>query len=212
MIIPLYRHRTRLYSLYIQQKKSIRDIATQLNCGATTIRYHLRKFSIPRRTKSETNKIRIYKKSTCRLISEKAKERLRIRENNPMAGRHHSEETKRKISNRYYPKGKEAYNYNKCLTVKDRVNRRLIFQHIHWSRRILKNASYTCQVCGDSKGGNLIAHHLESWHWCKNLRACLFNGVCLCENCHKKFHKVYGYKYNTTKQFILFIDREFNDK
>lgn len=31
-----------------------------------------------------------------------------------------------------------------------------------------------------------------------------FNGVCLCEKCHKEFHHIYGYRDNTKEQFEKF--------
>lgn len=42
-------------------------------------------------------------------------------ENHPLYGTHHSDETKKKIGNRYYPKGKENPNYGKVVTKETRV-------------------------------------------------------------------------------------------
>jgi len=47
----------------------------------------------------------------------------------------------------------------------------------------------------------LIAHHLNSYHWDVENRLNVDNGVCLCENCHSKFHELYGQKYNTKEQY-----------
>lgn len=45
-------------SLYIEEKKSTRQIASQLNVGKTTIEYYLKKFNVSRRTHSTANKVR----------------------------------------------------------------------------------------------------------------------------------------------------------
>ena len=68
-----------------------------------------------------------------------------------------------------------------------------------------KRDNYTCQICDDNKGGNLNAHHIESYDINSDKRILLENGVTLCDSCHKNFHHLYGYGNNTKKQFIEFI-------
>lgn len=64
-----------------------------------------------------------------------------------------------------------------------------------WRNEIFKRDNFTCQECGDSKGGNLEAHHLISFSFVfeeykitgnDNLLFDLDNGITLCTNCHKK--------------------------
>ena len=38
------------------------------------------------------------------------------------------------------------------------------------------------------------------------------NGVTLCEDCHKEFHKIYGYGNNTEKQYEEFINNKDNEE
>ncbi|KKL70926.1 hypothetical protein LCGC14_2100010, partial [marine sediment metagenome] len=64
---------------------------------------------------------------------------------------------------------------------------------------------YTCQKCGDNRGGNLIAHHLFNFSDYPELRFSLDNGITFCEDCHKEFHGLYGYKNNTKKQIVEFL-------
>lgn len=71
-------------------------------------------------------------------------------------------------------------------------------------RKCFERDNYTCQCCGDNKGGNLNVHHLNGYNWDLKNRATQENGITLCEECHKEFHKIYGYGNNTLEQFIEF--------
>ncbi|OAO82597.1 HNH endonuclease [Anoxybacillus flavithermus] len=102
--------------------------------------------------------------------------------------------------------------YNPNLTDKERECGRNYPEYIEWRKRVYEECSYTCQCCGDNKGGNLVAHHLNGWHWCKDERFVDFNGIALCESCHNKFHKKYGYQNNTREQFIEFLIDELQKK
>lgn len=57
-----------------------------------------------------------------------------------------------------------------------------------WRRSVYERDSYTCQHCGDSRGGNLNAHHIKSFALYPELRYELSNGITLCEPCHQKVH------------------------
>ena len=59
-----------------------------------------------------------------------------------------------------------------------------------------------CRSCG----GKLTSHHLEGFHWCKDLRFDITNGIPLCLKCHAKFHFIYTSFYNTAEQFLEFIN------
>lgn len=103
--------------------------------------------------------------------------------------------------------GKNNPNYRHDLTKEEREenkNRGLCPKNRKWRNKVFKRDNYTCQCCGDNKGGNLEAHHIFSYHSHKHLRHITSNGITLCESCHKKFHKEYGRKSNTRKQFNKF--------
>jgi 5-methylcytosine-specific restriction endonuclease McrA len=138
---------------------------------------------------------------------------------NPNYGRHHSEETKRKMSEKAKlrtfseehrrkiseaNKGKNNGSYNPNLTDKDRIDRRFIPGHTEWSFAVKERDRFTCQKCGDNKGGNLESHHIESYNSNKELRTAVSNGITLCIPCHKDFHHQYGIGNNNRTQLEEF--------
>jgi len=77
------------------------------------------------------------------------------------------------------------------------------FKYRQWRSDIFTRDDFTCQNCGDNKGGNLEAHHkktfssilqkyeittIEEALECEKLWD-INNGITLCEKCHKKLHK-----------------------
>lgn len=97
--------------------------------------------------------------------------------------------------------GEDHPNWNPNLTQDDREDKRNDVKHTKWSRDTKERDNYTCQVCYDDKGGNLISHHLESYNSNVKLRYDIDNGVTLCEECHINFHKEYGFGNNTRLQY-----------
>ena len=102
-----------------------------------------------------------------------------------------------------FASGIEHPRYNPQLTDEDRLNRRYQMSgenQIHWSRTVFEKEDFTCQLCGQ-RGGKLNAHHLNAWNAFPEQRFDLDNGVTLCVDCHKEFHKMYGRGDNTREQF-----------
>lgn len=81
-----------------------------------------------------------------------------------------------------------------------------------WRTKVYERDNYTCQKCKDASGGNLIGHHIYSWAYYKKLRYVTENGITLCQNCHKDFHKQFGKKRNTQKQLTEWIKYEIKTK
>jgi hypothetical protein len=57
-----------------------------------------------------------------------------------------------------------------------------------WRLSVYHRDGFICQRCGDARGRNLQAHHIIGWAQDPALRFELFNGVTLCEACHKRLH------------------------
>lgn len=100
--------------------------------------------------------------------------------------------------------GAENPNYNQDKTDEEREKGRIIDGYKEWRSNVYQRDNYTCQCCGDKSGGNLNAHHLDGYDWCKEKRTSVENGVTLCDKCHIKFHKIYGTGKNTKEQFYKF--------
>lgn len=86
---------------------------------------------------------------------------------------------------------------------------RLSLQCIDWKKKVYKKDNYTCQCCGKRNGQGkkvtLNAHHIFNWNDYEDLRYDIENGITLCKECHQKFHKIYGKKFNNKSQIEEFI-------
>ena len=103
--------------------------------------------------------------------------------------------------------GKNHPNWNNGLTKDERLenkNRRYCPRNTKWRKKVMIRDNYTCQCCGQI-GKYLQVHHIYSYHCHKGLRYVTSNGVTLCKNCHKEFHKIYTRNNNTRKQFKCFL-------
>lgn len=102
-------------------------------------------------------------------------------------------------------RGENNPSYKPNLTEEDREKRRNIQGYRDFVKGVFERDNYTCQKCGDNKGGNLVAHHLNGYHWCKDERVDVNNGITLCTTCHKLFHEIYSKKFNTKEQYEEWI-------
>jgi len=107
--------------------------------------------------------------------------------------------------------GENSPNWNKNLTNEERMNNRDYHEYNKWRKLVYERDNYTCQVCLDVEGGNLVAHHLNGYSWYKKGRTNIKNGITLCEICHDDFHTVYGKKNNTEEQFFEHLWEELNE-
>lgn len=60
-----------------------------------------------------------------------------------------------------------------------------------WRFDVMSRDNFTCQAegCGDSRGGNLHAHHIKPFATHPELRLDVSNGLTLCKPCHKALHR-----------------------
>jgi 5-methylcytosine-specific restriction endonuclease McrA len=73
--------------------------------------------------------------------------------------------------------------------VAERRGQRFSQGYKRWRYDVFLRDHFTCQECGDSRGGNLVAHHIKPFAEYPDLRFEVSNGLTLCEVCHAKKHK-----------------------
>jgi hypothetical protein len=106
-------------------------------------------------------------------------------------------------------RGNLSVHYNHDLPDEYRSRDRRYDAEIYaWRKEVYQHDGYTCVKCGDSRGGNLNAHHKDGFNWCKERRYDVSNGATLCEDCHRNFHRKYGYGDNTEQQFNEWLKEE----
>jgi hypothetical protein len=103
-------------------------------------------------------------------------------------------------------RGENSPNWKPNKTMEERINSRGLHERYDWRNSVYERDNYTCQCCGDNKGGNLNAHHLDGYDWCEVSRWDIENGILLCDICHNDFHAVYGYGSNTKEQFEEYME------
>ena len=106
-------------------------------------------------------------------------------------GKKHSPETRLKISRvvreRAY-RGKRCHSY-KDGNVAKRRGQRFSPEYKRWRFDVFARDQFTCQKCGDARGGNLVAHHIRAFADESHLRFDVANGITLCRNCHNHAHR-----------------------
>ena len=137
-----------------------------------------------------------------------------------MKGKTHSEESKKKNSDAHkgktasvetrkklseLRKGEKHPRWNPNKTDEERLDERHYPAYYDWRMQVFERDRFTCQKCGDDRGGNLEAHHIEGYSYNKELQVVVENGITFCEKCHKNFHKTYGIESTAEKvrEFIL---------
>lgn len=100
--------------------------------------------------------------------------------------------------------GENNSNWNYELTNEQREENRDFPEYQQWRRSVFERDNYTCQCC-KKKGITLNAHHKDGYHWCVERRLDVDNGITLCDDCHKDFHRVYGVRNNTEIEITNYL-------
>ena len=88
----------------------------------------------------------------------------------------------------------------------------------NWRNFVFSRDNYTCQCCGTHSGNGkavrLVAHHIQNWASCEELRYDEKNGITLCNDCHVGFHSIYGIKNNTLEQLneYIYLNNKLDEK
>lgn len=206
---------------YEANMKSIRQISTMIfgkETYASTISSYMDLFNIKKRQGSEAIKTQWLnndkrKKKQAKLavkyMGEGTKSRSNLKETmQTQEYRLKSSLAKRGIKNPMYGVTGEAHpNWDPERTNEQRTEERKLFLDREWRLSVFERDSYTCQCCGYDKGGILVAHHLNGYHWDIKNRHNVDNGIALCEPCHIDFHGEYGYMNNTKEQFNEYMNK-----
>lgn len=99
--------------------------------------------------------------------------------------------------------GENNYNWKGGYKNK-RAAFRASYESKSFVKAVLKRDGYSCVICG--KRRDVEVHHKDGYSWCLDRRADVTNGVTLCFECHKKFHRIFGNKFNTELQYLMFED------
>jgi len=107
-------------------------------------------------------------------------------------GKHHTEETKRKISESEKGKvglrGEKHPNWKGGISLEyERLRHSLEYEI--WRNEVYKRDYWTCRLCG-YKGKQIVAHHIKLFSDFPELRFSVDNGITLCRNCHARIHKL----------------------
>jgi hypothetical protein len=143
---------------------------------------------------------------TGKKLSEETKEKCRVasKGNKYAVGYRHTEEEKKKISaasKRF--SGPLSSNWQGGVTPENNRIRHTIEMRL-WRESVFSRDNFTCQKCG-KRGSKLHSHHILSFAEHPTVRSAIDNGITLCQDCHKKFHRLYGTKSNDSAQLIIFI-------
>lgn len=202
---------------YTDKQRPVRDIARELykndKCSSSVLGW-LKKFGIETRDRSEAvrlqwvdneerrqwqadfirNKItgEIREKIIEKMQTDEYKEKQRISKTGERNGM-------------YGVYGADHPQWNPKRTHEQRVKERKTSEYRLWRTAVFERDKYQCQSCGYEKGHTLVAHHIQSYSKHIGLRYDVNNGVTLCEDCHKEYHKIYGWKNSNCEKYALFI-------
>jgi len=121
-------------------------------------------------------------------------------------GLKHSEEWKRHMSltmrGRFL--GEQSPNWKGGVTPANKRIRKSP-EYADWRKAVFTRDNWTCKKHGD-KGGRLHPHHILNFSQHPSVRFDPDNGITLCEEAHRQFHKEYGKQNNSYEQMKSFLN------
>lgn len=205
--------------LYLEQMMPCHSIAKLAGCEASAINRRLKKVGVKLRHHNDTkrgrpskNRINIDPSLVAKLYAEKYASAQTVA-NQLGVGRsvidriiRENSIPKKPLSETRNWWGTNSPRWRHDLSDEERENRRDNAAQKRWREQIFARDGYKCKKCGDSKGGNLNAHHITPYCADKSCAWDLNNGVTLCATCHKGFHSTYGLKKCDAFDLIEFLN------
>jgi 5-methylcytosine-specific restriction endonuclease McrA len=180
---------------YVDNHKTIKDVAIDCGSTMTTVRKYLKIVGIEIRPKgewmfgrklSEETKARMSKSLTGKKFSKERRREISL----ALSKRKWSDEQRVKFINSYKSNpnnyGKRPWNYEGKTSEKIRF--RATSKYKSWRLSVFERDGFKCVGCGDNKGGNLQAHHILEYSKYPEKRIDIDNGTTLCKKCHAKMH------------------------
>jgi len=112
------------------------------------------------------------------------------------------EEIKRKFS--LERRGELGRGWRGGVTHKNKIERHRA-EYRKWRDSVYSRDDWTCQKCG-ARGAILVAHHLKAFAMVPEKRLDVHNGITLCEQCHKEYHKSFGQRKFIPVSFLTFLN------
>lgn len=98
---------------------------------------------------------------------------------------------------------KNHWNWKGGITPENKKIRELLEIKL-WRKANMERDNFSCQKC-EIIGGKLQIHHINNFADFPELRTSISNGITLCKNCHKEFHKKYSKRNNSREQLEKFL-------
>lgn len=114
----------------------------------------------------------------------------------PNLGKHHSDETREKMVIAARSRWGARYG-----TSDENLHFYNSPEYQRWRTSVFDRDNFTCQNCGDSSGGNLNAHHILPYRDWREPQYSLnpSNGITLCKRCHRE---TYGCEYDSFSKYF----------
>lgn len=204
-----------LNELYIENKMTTRQISKYIGLSYNKVSEWLKKYDIEIRYGSEAIKTQwINNNERRKMTSEMAKKNLNTKESREKCKKAmQTEEYKLKQSiskmgeknGMWRVCGDKHHNWDINRTHEKRcIERKTTKDHI-WRSTIFKRDNRICCKCNKDKVSRMVVHHINSYDIYESQRYDINNGIVMCEECHKDFHKKYGYGRNTKEQFEEYL-------